>query len=260
MADITVRNQGNVSDEGQVNWRGDQVSVVPGDQSIYDTASIQLTDLGSRKVVGDRVFRYALSGDTIGAGLIASRSVSTADNYKTLLGTSALTGAKQINIVLTTSAAANFFAEGYVHVQSGSATKVGYMYKIKSHGSIGDGGSGVFTLYDPIKLAINSATDKVSVWANPYARVILDTDETNPVVGVAPIAVVSGDYFWLQTWGPCCIEVGSAGIPKAGGSIYAGSAGMCETTGGGGTTWMIGYSAQQGTSAEWAHCWLTVAP
>ena len=259
MADITLREQGNVDPSGQVNWRGDQVSAPQGGQSIYDTSSIQLAQLGARKVVGDRVLRYTLAGDTIGAGLIASRAVVDAKHMKTTLSTNAVTGVKALTIVLTTSAAANYFAEGYVHVQSGTAANQGLMYRIKSHGSIGDAGSGVFTLYDEVKVAIASNGDKVALWPNPYSKVILCTDQANPPVGIVPIAVVSGDHFWLQTWGPSPYVAGSAGVPTAGGMIVAGSAGMAETTAAS-TTVVIGHSIHQGTALEYGHAWLTIAP
>lgn len=259
MADIASKLQGNVSDEGQVNWRGDQVTVVQGGQSIYETSSVQLADLGSRKVVGDRVFRYALAGASIGAGLIASKPVVDAKHRKTTIATNAVTGVKALTIVLTTSAAANYFAEGYVHVESGTAANLGHMYKIKSHGSIGDAGSGVFTLYDPIKVAIASNGDKVTVQPSQYSAVIKCTNEADPAVCITPIAVVSGDYFWGQTWGPCAIQVGSAGVPSAGGYICAGSAGMCETSAGA-TTVVMGYANYAGTSAEYAHCKLLIEP
>ena len=42
MADITVREQGEVSDEGKQNWRGDQSIAPQGGQSIYKTSSIKL--------------------------------------------------------------------------------------------------------------------------------------------------------------------------------------------------------------------------
>lgn len=258
MADITSKLQGNVSDEGQVNWRGDQVTVAQGGQSIYETSSVQLAELGSRKVVGDRVFRYALSGDTIGAALIASRAVVDSKHTKTTLATAAVTGVKALTIVLTTSAAANYFADGYVHVQSGTAANQGYMYKIRSHGSIGDAGSGVFTLYDPVKQAI-AVADLVTVSPSVYSKVILCTNEANPPAGVAPIAVVSGDYFWLQTWGPSSFVVGSAGVPTLGGQLVAGSAGMCETTAAGSTV-VIGRCDVVGAALEYGAGSLMIAP
>lgn len=67
MSDITVRDQGEVDDCGLVNWRGDQVAVPQGGQSIYKTSSIPLAKFGARKVVGDRVFRYALASGSAGS-------------------------------------------------------------------------------------------------------------------------------------------------------------------------------------------------
>jgi hypothetical protein len=259
MADIASKYQGNVSDEGQMNWRGDQVSAPQGGQSIYETSSVQLTELGSRKVVGDRVFRYALAGGTITAGLIAAMPGVDAKHIKTTIVTNANTGVRALTIVLTTSAAANYFAEGNVIVQSGTAANIGHMYKIRSHGSIGDAGTGTFVLYDPIKVAIASNGDKVTLVPNPYSKVVALTDQTGPAVGIAPIAVASADYFWLQTWGPCAYIAGSAGVPVAGGQLVVGSAGMAETSAGG-TCFTIGYSVYQGTALEACPGWLMIAP
>ena len=259
MADITSKYQGNVSDEGQVNWRGDQVSVAQGGQSIYESSSVQLAELGSRKVVGDRVFRYALAGGTIAAAELVSRPNWDSKHTKTTIPVNAITGQKVMSITLTTSQAANFFAEGYVHVQSGTAANRGYMYKIKSHGSIGDTSSGVFTLYDTIKISISSNGDLVTLTPSPYARVVECTSQTGSPVGIAPIAIVSGDYFWLQTWGPCPYIAGSAGVPTAGGAIVGGSAGMAETTVRSATV-IIGHSVQAGTALEVSQGWLTIAP
>jgi hypothetical protein len=259
MADITSKLQGNVSDEGQVNWRGDQVTVVQGGQSIYETSSVQLAELGSRKVVGDRVFRYALSGGTITAGLLAASPNVDAKHLNTTIATNAVTGVKALTIVLTTSAAANYFAEGYVHVQSGTAANIGHMYKIKSHGSIGDTSSGVFSLYDSVKVAIASNGDKVTLFPSQYSKVVTLTDQTGPTVGIAPIAVSSSDYFWLQTWGPCAYIAGSAGVPVAGGQLVVGSAGMAETSAGA-ACFTVGYSVQQGTALEACRGYLMVAP
>ena len=257
MADITSRYQGNVSDEGQQGpWRE---SVAPiGGQSMYDTSSVQLAELGHRKVVGDRVFRYALAGGTVGAGLIAARPAVDSKHMKVLPLTNAITGVKAITLTLTTSAAANYFADGYLHVASGTAAEQGYMYKIKTHASIGDAGTGVFTLYDPIKFAVASAA-LVSVFPSPYSKVVAVTDQTGPAVGIAPIAVVSGDYFWLQTWGPSPYVAGSAGVPKAGGWLVVGSAGMAETTNSA-TCAIIGIAVNEVAALEYGHGWLTIAP
>jgi hypothetical protein len=43
------------------------------------------------------------------------------------------------------------------------------------------------------------------------------------VVGVAPVTVASGDYFWLQTWGPAAMKTGAG----ATGEVAADVTGQC---------------------------------
>lgn len=231
MADITVRNQGEVENSGKVNWRGDQVSVPQGGQSIYKSSSIPLAQLGSRKVVGDRVFRYAKSMETIAAAMIVSQTAHDAKWLKTTIGTDWVVGARTVALYASTNIASDQFAEGYLWVAQGTDANEGYQYRIKTHASTSDTGDFIATLYDPIAQTADVA-DKCSFLPNRYRDVIMNDDENNPPVGVAPIAVTTGDYFWLQTWGPCAVQCGSAGVAAIGVPVMVGSAGMLETTAG----------------------------
>lgn len=256
MADIVQRNQGEVSDEGKQNWRGDQVAAPQGGQSIYKTSSVKLAQLGSRKVVGDRVFRYSLAGDTIAAGLIASPMIHDAKWLKATIGTDWVVGANVVALYASTNIASDAFAEGYVWVAQGTAANEGYMYRIKTHASTASAGDFNVTLYDPIVQTADVA-DKVSFVPNLYNAVIRNTTEVNPPVGVAPIAVVSGDYFWLQTYGPTAVQVGSAGVPATGEEVTVGSAGMSETTGG---EYVIGVALNTGSALDSQLVFITLAP
>lgn len=256
MADITVRQQGEVSDEGKMNWRGDQSVVPQGGQSIYKTSSIKLAELGSRKVVGDRVFRYALSADTIAAGLIGSAMIHDAKWLKTTIGTDWVVGNNIIALYASTDIAADAFAEGYVWVAQGTNANEGYMYRVRSNSSTSDTGDYTVTLYDAI-VQTADVSDKCSIIPNLYKGVIRNTTEVNPPVGVAPVAVVSSDYFWLQTYGPTAIQVGSAGVPATGEEVTVGSAGMSETTGG---EYVIGVALNTGSALDSQLVFLTIAP
>ena len=86
MADITAYNQGEVADEGLQNWRGDQATLAPGSQSIYKSSTVKLAALGSRKVVGDRVFRYARAGGAIGAGDMTGINVTETKQLRATRG------------------------------------------------------------------------------------------------------------------------------------------------------------------------------
>ena len=143
MADITVRNQGEVDDSGKVNWRGDQVSVPQGGQSIYKTSSIKLAQLGSRKVVGDRVFRYALSAGTIPAGNVAEFSGAETLVDIQPCGTSTA-GSKVVSMYATTDYAKNAYAEGYLMAASSAPALAGCMYRIKTNDFVTSGTVGSF--------------------------------------------------------------------------------------------------------------------
>jgi hypothetical protein len=259
MADITSKYQGNVSDEGQQGpWRD---AVVPmGGQSIYETSSVQLADLGSRKVVGDRVFRYSLASGTVAAGEFceaapASVLLATAG---AVLGTK---GAKVFNWYSATAIVKDYWAEGYLVSQSGTAGNTGYMYKVKSHPAIATTSTGTLTLYDPVAHTVNTA-DKYTIMQHPNKAVLQITAATGIVAGVAPISVVSGDYFWLQTWGPCCIKSSAVGV--AGNPVSPGATGelydfVVGTTAGNAKK-LVGYSMQVMTASEKGICFLTVHP
>jgi len=260
MADITTRNQGEVEDSGKVNWRGDQVAVPQGGQSIYKTSSIQLADLGSRKVVGDRVFRYALASAGAGAGDLCESKAEHLDSV-TAGGTDAA-GAKTFTWYAATAMSVNTYAEGYLSCQSGTAANLGQFYRIRSHAAIAKTTNGVLNLYDSLDLTEN-VTDEWSINQNVYASVVeCTTGAASLPVGVAPTAVTTGDYFWLQTWGPC--------MAKAGTAIAKGEAIIADVTGqvynqkissaGGQVFSVLGHGMMLATGSEYASVFLQIAP
>ena len=253
MADITSRYQGEVSDEGQQNWRGDQVSVPQGGQSIYKTSSVKLTELGSRKVVGDRVFRYALAAGAIGAGDLAQYGGTQLLNVTA--GTANPAGGKIFTWYAATTIGANDYADGYLISQSGTATNMGYAYKVKSHSAIATTSTGTLYLYDPLVLAPDVA-DKWSLHMNPYKNLTEMTNGTAPSIGVSPISITSGDYFWVQTWGPCNVKCAAVATGLKVAANATGQVGAPTAT----TAYGIGFAMQALTASERGMVWLTIAP
>lgn len=233
MADITVRQQGEVSDEGKVNWRGDQVTLPQGGQSVYKSSSIQLAQLGSRKVVGDRVFRYMHAGGAIKArqGISQGGADTTgAGTMITVTGGTAPAGGRRILIDNDGAGTCdkNEFAEGYIGIDHGTAhtggtNAGGYMYRIKSHPAMVASTSVYFQLYDPLVNAVES-TDFAILYQNLYYQALVNTATGELPIGVCPVNVVSGDYFWGQTWGPCYVNAASAMAIGAAFSFVAGQA------------------------------------
>lgn len=60
-------------------------------------------------------------------------------------------------------------------------------------------------LAEPIKNPIVAA-DGIEIWCNPYSNIVVATSSGyETYMGVAPLAIASGSYFWLQTAGPVFI-------------------------------------------------------
>lgn len=210
MASITAVQNGNVTDQmGKVNWRGDQVSVPQGGQSINESSSVQLADLGSRLVVGDRVFRYAqLGGIAAVPGQVLQFPASSVKGFCELLATAGNTDAsngKTFTFYCATSHAADFFAEGYIIAQSGTAANLGAVYRVKTHGSVADTTNVLLTLYDGLQKSPNVA-DKWSIYRNPYKLVTQNTAGTVASAGILSCPATTNDYVWIQTWGPCAVQ------------------------------------------------------
>lgn len=223
MARITAFQSGNVSDEGKQNWRGDQVSVTPGNQSVFDTSSVPLAELGARKVVGDRVFRYAQAGATISEAGAVCGSVINADTPATVGGLG-YSGQKVFTYYASTNKGANFFAEGYLICHTATDGNEGLMLRIKSHTAAAATGSANITLnlYDALPLdVVTSAASKWFACANPYKGVVPTTGGVSAPAGVTPIAVSTSDYFWLQTWGPTPVR--AAACTSAGNVVVVGA-------------------------------------
>ena len=258
MADITTRNQGEVDNSGKVNWRGDQVTLTPGGQSIYKTSTIKLAQLGARKVVGDRVFRYAKAGAAVIAGRL--QQTTSAELKETIAGATGTIGDKTFVYSAADTIGANDYAEGYLLCNSGAAVTGGNVYRIKSHADISSAGTGTLYLYDPLAVAV-TASAEYSVVANIYGSVQdSTTGAAEHVVGVAPVAATTNDYLWIQTWGPAAVQCQAlakgeyACVDDTGGlainSLASASLGAQP----------IGIAMQAISAAEWGLIFIQIAP
>jgi hypothetical protein len=185
-------------------------------QSIYDESITQKHRLGERLQVGDRVFRYAHSGEALIAGqAIESAAVGGADT--TLQNTCAVTVAAKIGDVkvyanaLTTAQVASLFADGWMAIWDATAAGISYLYHIRDNSAIlTTGTSSYYTLYDPLHIALTTS-DQVNVVTNIYKDVVQShTAHIGMILGVAPVAITSGYYFWLQTYGPAALHAVAA--------------------------------------------------
>jgi hypothetical protein len=255
MADITSKLQGNVSNEGKQNWRGDQVSAPQGGQSIYDSSSVQLAELGSRKVVGDRVFRYSLAKADIGAAMTVQYAGECA--LKSIAVGSSVTqpaGLRTFTVTAATAISKDTYADGYLVCEAGATdSNLGMVYGIKSNDYGSAAGTCKLYLYDEIKCALK-LTSTWALYQNLYMNVASGS-ATGVALGISPIDVTTGDYFWLQTWGPAAV----AGTVAQGSGAINSVSGLCTLMAATGQT-IGGAMKLIDAATNWGLLYLTIAP
>lgn len=171
--------------------------IIPIDQSIYEPNTTQQAPLGTRLKLADRTFYYAQASASVGAGTVLCAAAPVASHQSGLMAIAATSaGAKVISGTSSAAVTANFYAEGYFGEALGAGAGEMYRVKINAAGSTGFG----ITLYDGLNTTITSG---VGFWLTPniYKNAYVGSQGLDLAVGVAPVAVTSGAYFWLQTWG-----------------------------------------------------------
>lgn len=162
-----------------------------------------------------------------------------------------------------TAAAANFYADGFLQVDTTPGN--GYTYGIAGHAAIT--ASTAFTLNlkvdDPIQVALTTSS-RVGLIANPYAGVIQMpvTTATGSLVGVASYIITASQYGWVQTGGMASVLI--AGTPALGAAVMAPGAvaGAAEVIVAAGTlivAQFVGHMAQVGVAGKNNFVRLTIA-
>lgn len=199
--------------------------LIPIDQSIYEPdGTTQRAPLGTRLRIADRVYYYAQASASFAAGQIVCSTLPTASHQSGIFAVAAVSsGGKVVSGTSSAAVAANLYAEGYFGAALGTAA--GEMYRIKSNaaGSVGFG----ITLYDNLNTTITAGT---GFWLtqNQFKNVWVGSQALDTPIGIAPVNVTSGGYFWLQTWGPC--NPFHVAATPAGGVLHLGTTGGVVTT------------------------------
>jgi len=217
-----------------VNWN----PTIPIPQSIYDgTNTTQQAPLGTRLIVGERTFYYANAAASFAAGQVVCQTSPVASHQSGLLEIAAASANTQV-LSATSSAnvAANLYAEGYFGAALGAGK--GQMYRVRSQAS-GSAAMAV-TLYDPLQVALTSGA---VFWLvqNMYKSVNVGSAALGNPVGVAPLNITSGGYFWLQTFGPA--NPLHTGATVAAGALAMGTLGTVTALSVTGTLGSTGFAA-----------------
>lgn len=180
-------------------------AVVPA-QGIHEESSTQKHPLGTRLQLGDRVYHYAYTSETLSAGKLAC-SLNTIFT-DALANTAHPVGTKSVSINASAAIAVNQLVDGYVVIKSG--TGAGEFYKIKSNPAIDSGANGTIVLYDGLVTAWSTSDTKLTYEVSMFRLQEHNTGSVEQVIGVPNVAITDEYFFWAQTWGPCSVLMAGA--------------------------------------------------
>lgn len=172
--------------------------IIPVNQSIYEPQTTQVAPLGTRLRLSERTYYYAQASASVAGGTVLCAAPAVTSQQSGIFAVAATSaGAQIISGTSSAAIAANQYAGGYFGVASG--TNVGELYRIKSNAA---GSTGfAITLMDRLNTAITAGTP-FYITPSPYLNVFVGSQALHQAVGVAPVNVTSGGYFWMQSWGP----------------------------------------------------------
>lgn len=162
-------------------------------------------NLGELVALADmRMFRYAKVGaGAISAGKLQLAPAPITNHHNCTVAAAAAKGAMEFTATLgATAAGANIYGEGYACVNDEAGE--GATYKIKYHAAVDSSGVITAKLFDPIAVALTTAS-QVSFVHNKYNGVVEGTSSTQAPAGVPLVDIAIGDYGWLQTKGVAAV-------------------------------------------------------
>ncbi len=228
-------------------------------QGIYEASSTKKARIGERLQVGDRVFRYALAGGALTAGIFA-QTPTLGGAVTTLQNSSAVTvaaaaGERRVYVnAVTTAQAADLFIDGWALIFDASATAC-FLYHIQGNSALATTGvTSYIDLYDDLHVALTTS-DQISLLVNPFKSVVTvasATTLTGPLAGVPQIAITDAYYFWLQTWGPCAVLPSAAVDLDEYVTMSDTNAGYVEADSASANTMVVGQGMHVGTASEGA--------
>ena len=174
--------------------------------------------LGTRAIRGVEEWLYCSAGQTYtvaGVPIQGSAAIHAEADDDIVVGAASAIGAYTVTLTSTANLAAaplstkDGFANGYLVVNDGPGQS--QLRKIKSHEAASSTNDFVVTLYDPLTVALTTASE-VGLIEHPCANVEAATAVTSRhFIGVNEIAsITSGYYFWAKVKGPAAVLVKTA--------------------------------------------------
>uniref|UniRef100_A0A6M3JUP8 Uncharacterized protein n=2 Tax=viral metagenome TaxID=1070528 RepID=A0A6M3JUP8_9ZZZZ len=187
------------------------------DLSVAD--STQQYPLGTRYVDGDRAFRYGLFKGTMNPDLACKDTQPQTVAYVAIQAATLQYATSLTCTVGTTDGiagdgvvAVNALAGGYCVIFDATSKAINRQI-VSNTVTAANGGTMTVVVSDPIPVALTTS-DHIECMASPYSYLTASTSNAyGAFMGMPQLVYTTGQYGWVQTWGPCWIapqtEVGS---------------------------------------------------
>jgi hypothetical protein len=196
---------------------------------IYNSEATQRYICGTRFITWDgRVYKYGKAG-------AATTNMKHAQvNYNQLVAEvsdpdaeidAAVAGASRLTLTVTAATigvsrngiiAEDELAGGFISMYNAVTTGDRPQRMIVGNDALASTGVQlVLYLEYPLAVTFTTGSNNSEIMANPYTDLRSGAyggalGQTCPAMGMANIMTVSGEYFWLQTWGPCRVTPNAA--------------------------------------------------
>lgn len=178
---------------------GNPSGFIAPNQGIYEQSNKRNAFLGRElDMLDGRVFKYCKASGNIGAGDYVQSVIAIVAHTNLVVGA---VGVGENAVIVTLGATlltANQYAEGYLVINAGLSK--GVTYKIKSHPECAALASVRIVLYDDTLLALD-ATSRVTLVKHTCDGVSIQATQGAVGVGISPIAVTDGNFFWALVKG-----------------------------------------------------------
>jgi hypothetical protein len=215
------------------------------EQSPWDLngSATQNYELGSRLQIDERTFHYARAGAALVPPcqyrLQVNGDIQSANTWGMALTIAIVAGDTTFRVThgnyglpVATTVALNELKGGWVEIWAPGNV---FMWRRIVSNTASAAGVPAFldiTVDRPFEIACAAAAGVVALHRNFYYNVVMGGTvpaivNYESAVGLTPIAVGIGRFFWLQTWGPCFIasQLGNPGAVVNFRDVYYGAAG-----------------------------------
>lgn len=188
------------------------------EQGIYAASAIQNYDIGTRRVTPDgRVYRYGKCYQTLTTMNVGVKNYRCLVTVKDNVCKAASAGATTLDVATDAftlgenALTKDLLRGGYISLYRDADRQQRFITGNTAVATLA-GGIVTLTLKDPLVTAIKG-NDNIEIMANPYDQLLIDNHNYTAVMGMPTRLALAGEYFWIQTWGPCRISPEGVGYP-----------------------------------------------